>query len=79
MTELKPVEPQQTITPRVIIKDFDIATVAVRVVDIDVSFGSLVVLFLKCLLAAIPAMIILGIVSFFFWAFLIALATSGAR
>ena len=36
----------------------------VRVVDIDIKFGSLIVLFVKAALAAIPAMLVLGVIAF---------------
>lgn len=74
MTEMKPTEPAKAMTPRVVVEDFDIATVAVRVVDFDVPFGSLVGFFLKCVFAAIPAMIVLGIMALFIMVFLAALS-----
>lgn len=74
MTEMKLTEPAKAMTPRVVVEDFDIATVAVRVVDFDVPFGSLVGFFLKCVFAAIPAMIIIGMVTFVLMLFMAALS-----
>jgi hypothetical protein len=39
---------------------------AVRVVDIHMPFGSMVVFILKWVLASIPAMFLLGIIAFIF-------------
>lgn len=50
--------------------------VRVRVVDIEMSFGSMVVFMVKGALAAIPALLILGILGFFCAGFLAALVSS---
>jgi hypothetical protein len=43
----------------------------VEIVDINVPFGSLVMLMIKLMLAAIPALLILGIIMAAAWAFLL--------